>query len=95
MTSMTRADSSTVLSCAYVDIVVTRREPCAPGGETTVVRLLGLLPAHWSCLPEVERDRVRLRVVVDSTDGCDAVRAEVAAVMADPAMRGWYAKGVL
>ncbi|WP_247597667.1 hypothetical protein [Streptomyces sp. RKND-216] len=92
MTSVTRADSSTVLSCAYMDIVVVRREPCAPGGETTVVRLLGLLPPHWSCLPEVERDRVVLHVMLGSTDGCDAVRTEVEEVMADPAMRGWFAE---
>lgn len=92
MTSMTGADSSTALNCAYVDVVVVRGEACAPGGETTVVRLLGLLPPQWSCLPEVEQDRVRLRVMIGSTDGCEAVRAEVAAVMADTAMRGWHAE---
>jgi hypothetical protein len=90
--SATRADSSTVLSCAYMDIVVVRREPCAPGGETTVIRLLGLLPPYWSCLPEVERDRVVLHVMLGSTDGSDAVRTEVEEVMADPAMRGWSAE---
>lgn len=92
MTSVTRADDRTALDCAYTDVVVVRREPCAPGGETTAVRLLGLLPPHWSCLPEVERERVRLRVLLGSTDGRDAVRAEVAAVLADPAMRGWHAE---
>ncbi|MFR9673182.1 hypothetical protein [Streptomyces sp. TR06-5] len=89
MTSYTWADSRSALSTAYVDIVVVRDECRAPGGETTVVRLLGLLPANWSCLPEVERDRVRLRVLLGTTGGWDAVRAEVAAVMADSAMRGW------
>lgn len=92
MTSLTGADSRTALSGGYVDIVVVRDESRAPGGETTVVRLLGLLPATWSCVPEVERDRVRLRVLLGSTAGCDAVRAEVAEVMADTAMRGWHAE---
>lgn len=90
MTSVTGAESSTVSAGPYVDIVAVRSEACAPGGETTVVRLLGLLPHHWSCLPDVEEDRVRLRVALSGTGGSDAVRAEVAAVMADSALRGWH-----
>lgn len=92
MTSVTGAEHRTASACGCVDIVVVRDEPWAPRGETTVVRLLGLLPGHWSLLPEVQQDRVRLRVLVDGPEGCDAVRAAVAAVMADTAMRGWHAE---
>ena len=43
-----------------IDVVVVRRDSTAPSGETTVVRLLGLLPSHWSCAVDVVPDRVGL-----------------------------------
>lgn len=81
---------SMTTSCAHVDIVAVRSSPTAPGGETTVVRLLGLLPPHWCCLPEVRRDRVRLRIALDGTGGSAEVRRAVEGVMADSALRGWH-----
>ncbi|MCT2589690.1 hypothetical protein LHJ74_07100 [Streptomyces sp. N2-109] len=72
-----------------VEIVAVRREPGAPGPETTVIRLLALLPSHWESTPLVEPGRVRLCIRLTGTDGPGAVRETVAAVLADPALRGW------
>ncbi|WP_340563367.1 hypothetical protein [Streptomyces sp. GSL17-111] len=72
-----------------VEIVVVRRSVAAPVGQTTVVRLLGLLPSHWRCVPQVETDRIRLRVALPGTGGRAAVRRVVADVLADRALRGW------
>lgn len=92
MSSLTH--TSTTTSCAYVDVVAVRSSPSAPVGETTVIRLLGLLPPHWCCAPDVQQDRVRLRVLLDGTGGGEAVRRAVARVMADSALRGWRAEGL-
>ncbi len=73
----------------HVDIVVVRRSVAAPVGQTTVVRLLGLLPPCWRCVPQVETDHVRLRVALPGTGGRAAVRRAVADVLADRALRGW------
>ncbi|WP_405724369.1 hypothetical protein OG885_00585 [Streptomyces sp. NBC_00028] len=72
-----------------VEIVTVRRDRSAPSGETTVVRLLGLLPATWSCTAEASADRVRLRI--DLTGGTDrsTVRRALRAVLADTALCGW------
>ncbi|MEN8655609.1 hypothetical protein ABCR94_34820 [Streptomyces sp. 21So2-11] len=73
----------------YVDVVTVRRDSAAPAGATTVLRLLGLVPAHWSCTPEIGHDRIRLRVgLVGSTDR-GAVYRVLSRVLADPALRGW------
>lgn len=73
-----------------MEVVLVRREPTAPSGETTAVRLLGLLPAHLTCAPEVGRDKVRLRIEYGAADD---VHGAVAAVLADSALRGWAAEG--
>ncbi|MGW1292835.1 hypothetical protein [Streptomyces sp. NPDC002533] len=74
---------------AVVDIVVVRRDRAAPTGWTTVVRLLGLLPGHWACHPEVGQDRVVLRVELAGETDAPAVRRAVSRVLADTALRGW------
>ncbi|WGP10592.1 hypothetical protein [Streptomyces sp. SH5] len=74
---------------AVVDVVVVRRDRAAPTGWTTVVRLLGLLPGHWTCHPEVGQDRVVLRVELAGTTDASAVRRAVSRVLADTALRGW------
>ncbi|MEU5322055.1 hypothetical protein AB0G67_35695 [Streptomyces sp. NPDC021056] len=72
------------------EVVTVRRDRSAPSGETTVVRLLGLLPAAWSCTCEVSPDRVRLRIdLVDGTDR-STVRHALREVLADTALYGWY-----
>lgn len=69
----------------YVDVVAVRDDRSAPAGQTTVVRLLGLLPAHWPCRPEVRADRIRLRIALDAaTDPHTVSRA-----LADSGLRGW------
>lgn len=73
----------------YVDVVAVRDDRSAPAGETTVIRLLGLLPGHWSCIPEVAPDRIRLRIGLDSATNRTAVSSAVSRVLADSALRGW------
>ncbi|MFD4024256.1 hypothetical protein ACFWRV_12160 [Streptomyces sp. NPDC058576] len=71
------------------DVVVVRRDRAAPTGWTTVVRLLGLLPGHWACHPEVDQDRVVLRIELAGATDASAVRRAVSCVLADTALRGW------
>ncbi|AKG45670.1 hypothetical protein ACWD33_04875 [Streptomyces xiamenensis] len=69
-----------------VDVIAVRRDERAPGGETTALRLLWLLPAQLSChAVRVEPDRVRLRFDVDAAAAREAVRR----ALADTALRGW------
>lgn len=72
-----------------IDVVVVRRDSTAPSGETTVVRLLGLLPSHWSCAVDVGPDRVGLRIGPAGTADAPAVERAVSRVLADAALRGW------
>jgi len=71
------------------DVVLVRRDRAAPTGWTTVVRLLGLLPGHWCCHPEVGQDRVVLRIELAGSTDAPAVRRAVSCVLADTALRGW------
>lgn len=78
------------MSNEYTDVVAVREDASAPGGETTVIRLLGLLPAHLSCSrSEVRPDRVLLRVGRPAGCGDAAARAAFRAAMADNALVGW------
>ncbi|WP_070196743.1 hypothetical protein [Streptomyces oceani] len=66
----------------------------APHAETTAIRLVGLLPADWTCVPEIAPGRIRLRVLLDEETGSSGrVRRRVAAVLRDPALRGWRQQG--
>ncbi|MEV1050317.1 hypothetical protein ACFWZR_06925 [Streptomyces sp. NPDC059017] len=73
----------------YVDVVAVRDDRSAPAGETTVIRLLGLLPGHWPCLPEVRADRIRLRIALDAVTDPRAVSRAVSRALADSGLRGW------
>ncbi|TLQ42316.1 hypothetical protein [Streptomyces marianii] len=73
----------------YVDVVAVRDDRSAPAGETTVIRLLGLLPGHWTCLPEVRADRIRLRIALDTATDPRVVSSVVGRAMADSGLRGW------
>ncbi|MFF6908573.1 hypothetical protein ACFY9Q_21895 [Streptomyces sp. NPDC012389] len=76
-------------AAGVADVVLVRRDRAAPTGWTTVVRLLGLLPGHWACHPEVGQDRVVLRVELAGSTDAPAVRRAVSCVLADTALRGW------
>ncbi|MFD5200047.1 hypothetical protein ACFWM7_07780 [Streptomyces sp. NPDC058375] len=71
------------------DVIVVRRDRAAPTGWTTVVRLLGLLPAHWACHTDVAQDRVALRIELAGATDASTVRRAVSCVLADTALRGW------
>ncbi|GFH38049.1 hypothetical protein [Streptomyces pacificus] len=73
----------------YVDVVAVRDDRSAPAGETTVIRLLGLLPGHWPCLPEVRADRIRLRIALDATTDPLTVGSAVSRALEDSGLRGW------
>ncbi|MFF2326970.1 MULTISPECIES: hypothetical protein [unclassified Streptomyces] len=73
-----------------VDVVTVRRDSAAPTGETTVVRLLSLLPAHWVCTPgSVGPDRIALCIALTPALDPRTVRRAVSAVLTDRALEGW------
>ena len=78
------------MSADYVEVVAVREDVRAPASETTAVRLLGMLPDHWACEPEVEDGLVRLRIHLAGTGGTAAVYGTVRRVLADRALYGWY-----
>ncbi|MFJ9775518.1 hypothetical protein ACIRVF_30450 [Kitasatospora sp. NPDC101157] len=55
---------------------------------TTVIRLVGMLPAGWACEPWVEGGRIGLRV--EPGPG-GAVDRWLAGVLADRVLAGWGA----
>ncbi|WP_330175417.1 hypothetical protein OG875_18980 [Streptomyces sp. NBC_01498] len=74
---------------AYLEMVTVRVDDTAPSAETTAVRLLGLLPGHLRCVPEVMGDRVRLWIARDGGTSDTDIRGAVRAVLADTALWGW------
>ncbi|CAM5541109.1 hypothetical protein GCM10010329_27950 [Streptomyces spiroverticillatus] len=77
----------------YVEVAAVRRDGTAPAGATTAIRLMGLLPAHWSCTAEVGTDHVRLRIVPGDTADRADVHRTVSGVFADTALCGWAQQG--
>lgn len=77
------------MSAEYVEVVAVRRDATAPAAETTAVRLLGLLSGQCAGVPEVEEDRVRLRIRLEGTGGPEAVFGAVGRVLSDSALQGW------
>ncbi|MGW4503035.1 hypothetical protein ACWENO_00180 [Streptomyces sp. NPDC004436] len=51
------------------EVVLVRAGPEAAPAETTVMRLVGLLPAHWTCAQRLAADRITLLVRVHRPDG--------------------------
>ncbi|MER5847905.1 hypothetical protein ABT126_12800 [Streptomyces sp. NPDC002012] len=87
---MTRPGREAVHAVGHVDMVTVRRDSTAPTGETTVVRLLSLLPAHWTCNPcSVGPDRIALRIALNPAVDRQAVRRAVSSALADRALEGW------
>ncbi|MET8883126.1 hypothetical protein [Streptomyces rubiginosohelvolus] len=89
MTARRTARTTRTTRAGVTDVVVVRRDRAAPTGWTTVVRLLGLLPGHWACHPEVGQDRVVLRFELAGAADASAVRRAVSRVLADTALCGW------
>lgn len=73
----------------YVEVVTVREDSAAPSAETTVIRLLGLLPGHWRCVPEAAEDRIRLWIARDGTTTDTDIHHTVRAVLSDTALWGW------
>ncbi|MBP2404065.1 hypothetical protein [Streptomyces syringium] len=79
-----------------VVITAVRHDPGAAPGQTTVIRVLSMLPAHWVCTPVADQDGFELRVRLQGAaeaEEAEAVRACVARVFEDPALRGWRRTG--
>ncbi|MEW2579332.1 hypothetical protein [Streptomyces syringium] len=76
-----------------VVITAVRHDPGAAPGQTTVIRVLSMLPAHWVCTPVADRDSFELRVRPHGAEDAEAVSARVARAFEDPALRGWRRTG--
>ncbi|MGX8907232.1 hypothetical protein ACR820_18775 [Streptomyces netropsis] len=63
-----------------VVITAIRHDPGAAPGQTTVIRVLSMLPAHWVCVPVADQDSFELRVRLQGATG-----ATGATGVADPA----------
>ncbi|MDH6541031.1 hypothetical protein ACFXJO_27135 [Streptomyces lavendulae] len=80
------------------EVALVRAGPEAAAAETTVVRIVGLLPPHWTCAQRLDGDGITLQVRVHpaggaGSDGGDAVREWLARVLGEDALRGWRAAG--
>lgn len=73
----------------YLDVEAVRDDGHAPAAATTVVRLLALLPSHWSCTEAIGPNWIRLRIALEAPATEGTVREAVRATLADPALRGW------
>ncbi|MEU4682603.1 hypothetical protein [Streptomyces xinghaiensis] len=71
-------------------LLTVRRNGRGAAAATTVVRLLGLLPADRVCTAEPAQDAIRLRVELDGTEADRAAaHSAVRRVLADRALDGW------
>ncbi len=66
-------------------MVVRAAVPAAPAG-TAVLRLLGMLPAHWECAQRIEEDRITVLV---RGGGRQDVRERCAEALKDRTLEGW------
>lgn len=74
-------------------LVTVRRNGRGAAAATTVVRLLGLLPADRACTAELARGAIRLRLELDGTAADRAAaHGAVRRVLADRALDGWAAE---
>ncbi|WP_206430046.1 hypothetical protein [Streptomyces sp. ADI96-02] len=69
-----------------VEVAVVRAAVTAAPAGIAVLRLIGMLPAHWVCGQRIEEDRITLRV--RGGDGPE-VRGRCGAVLRDRALEGW------
>ncbi|MFI1282637.1 MULTISPECIES: hypothetical protein [unclassified Streptomyces] len=78
------------------EVALVRAGPGAAPEETAVIRLVGLLPADWTCTQQVRAGRIRMLVRTAGApgeDAADAVRTWLAGALADNSLRGWRAEG--
>lgn len=84
------------------EVALVRAGPEAAAAETTVVRLVGLLPPHWTCAQRLDADGITLLVRVHPAGGTgpddgdrdpdgNAVREWLARALGDGSLRGWSA----
>ncbi|MFG2618967.1 hypothetical protein ACGFXC_15290 [Streptomyces sp. NPDC048507] len=74
------------------EVTLVRAGPGA-AAETTVLRLVGLLPPDWSCAQRVDGDRIRMLVHAGRDAAAEAVPGWLARTLADTAFRGWSPGG--
>ncbi|WP_149184561.1 hypothetical protein [Streptomyces sp. TRM49041] len=77
----------------YLDVEAVRDDDHAPAPATTLVRLLALLPRHWSCTEAIGPDWIRLRIALAAPSDEATARGAVRATLSDPALRGWSLRG--
>lgn len=77
------------------EVTLVRTGPGAAPDETAVIRLIGLLPADWTCTQQVGAGRIRMLVGTagPAGDDADAVGAWLARALADNSLSGWRAGG--
>ncbi|ATZ25834.1 hypothetical protein ACFZBM_14055 [Streptomyces lavendulae] len=79
------------------EVALVRAGPEAAAAETTVVRLVGLLPPHWTCAQRLDADGITLVVSAAAggagPDDGNAVRKWLARVLGEDSLRGWRAAG--
>ncbi|MFE0686950.1 hypothetical protein ACFV0Z_02320 [Streptomyces xiamenensis] len=73
------------------EIALTLTAARAHDGEIALVRLLSLLPGHWTYRHRVSASRILLwvRAPAGGRPPRAAVHAALRAALADPALRGW------
>lgn len=68
---------------------VVRTEENAAPGQTTAIRLIGLLPSDWACESAVANDEIRLGIPQGQVPPA-GLRARLESVLQDSALSGWH-----
>ncbi|WNF27943.1 hypothetical protein RI138_14515 [Streptomyces sp. C11-1] len=72
-----------------VEITAVRVSTDAAPAGTAVLRLIGMLPAHWDCGQRIEEDRITVLV----RGGVRDARERCAEALRDRALEGWVLEG--
>ncbi|MFH9292335.1 hypothetical protein [Streptomyces sp. NPDC017520] len=73
-----------------VEVVAVRVGAHAAPAGTAVLRLLGMLPAHWECAQRIEEDRI---TVLIRGGGEHEVRERCAEALSGRTLEGWTLEG--
>ncbi|ALC22062.1 hypothetical protein ACH46N_16700 [Streptomyces pristinaespiralis] len=69
---------------------VFRTDENAAPGQTTAIRLIGLLPADSACVSTVGNSEIALGILLGSVPGTpEEIRTRLEAVLTDSALTGW------
>ncbi|MGN9791685.1 hypothetical protein ACWGH4_13085 [Streptomyces sp. NPDC054847] len=69
---------------------VVRTDENAAPGQTTAIRLIGLLPADWACVSTVGNNEIALGIPLHSVPGTPGeIRGRLETVLTDSALTGW------